>query len=94
MEIDIIKGVDGNCIAINDYRVAGEKPWGGGKVLQTFKTTKKEILKAVGGGYKKQFSQRELWKIKEWFDAVSDINPDYVEDSDKKLISKIEDMLD
>lgn len=31
-----ILGVAGSCLVINDYRVAGPKPWGGGKIIETY----------------------------------------------------------
>lgn len=46
--IDIIKGCEGLSVYINDYRVAGNKPWGGGTVIQTFTANKKDILMALG----------------------------------------------
>ena len=32
--VEIISGVEGLCLVINDTRVCGPKPWGGGKVVQ------------------------------------------------------------
>lgn len=29
-----VSGVEGNSIYLNDFRIAGPKPWGGGKVLK------------------------------------------------------------
>ena len=45
--IEVVNGCEGKSIYINDYRVAGSKPWGGGTVEKTWATTKKEILKAL-----------------------------------------------
>jgi len=45
--IEIIRGVEGDCVAINDFRVAGPKPWGGGRVIARFKTTKDKIEEAM-----------------------------------------------
>ena len=36
MKIELISGVEGECITVNDTRIAGPKPWGGGKVLKTW----------------------------------------------------------
>ena len=33
IKIELIKGVGGYSISLNDYRICGEKPWGGGKIL-------------------------------------------------------------
>jgi len=35
--IEIVSGCEGNSVYINDYRLAGPKPWGGGKVLTSVK---------------------------------------------------------
>jgi len=42
LEIDVIKGVEGNSLSINvkgegvGVRIAGPKPWGGGDVLESW----------------------------------------------------------
>lgn len=36
IEIEIIHGVEGDCFAIDGYRVAGPKPWGGGTVTKSW----------------------------------------------------------
>ena len=45
--IEVVKGVAGDSLYINNRRVSGEKPWGGGRVVRKFKTTEKEIHKAI-----------------------------------------------
>lgn len=45
--IEVVKGVAGDSLYINNIRVSGNKPWGGGRVLHEFKTTEKEIDKAI-----------------------------------------------
>ena len=45
--IEIINGCEGKSIYINDYRVAGSKPWGGGTVEKTWIAYKEDILKAL-----------------------------------------------
>lgn len=45
--IEIISGVEGNCIVINNYRVAGNKPWGGGQVIDSYQTTVNDILQSL-----------------------------------------------
>ncbi len=45
--VEIIQGVEGPCVAINDMRVAGPKPWGGGKVIMRWKTTRAEIMASL-----------------------------------------------
>ncbi len=49
VRIDIVKGVYGFAIYINDFRVAGQKPWGGGEIVKTWqKIDVKDILTALG----------------------------------------------
>ena len=45
--VEIIEGVGGPCVAINDRRVAGPKPWGGGKVIMRWKTTREQIMASL-----------------------------------------------
>ncbi len=46
--IDIVKGVEGLSLYINDYRVVGPKPWGGGKFIKTWQKVEiKDILKSL-----------------------------------------------
>lgn len=48
VKIEIVSGCEGKCIYINDYRVAGSKPWGGGTTEKSWTVDKGEILKALG----------------------------------------------
>ena len=45
--ITVISGVEGYSIYINNYRIAGNKPWGGGKVICEFKIDKQNILERL-----------------------------------------------
>ena len=46
--IDIVKGVEGHAIYINDFRVVGPKPWGGGEYVKSWEKVEiKDILKAL-----------------------------------------------
>lgn len=47
MKIEMIEGAEGNCICINNYRVAGPKPWGGGKVIKSWNTKADDIMKSI-----------------------------------------------
>jgi hypothetical protein len=47
VRIEIIHGAEGPCIAINDTRVAGPKPWGGGTVIRRWDTTREQILASL-----------------------------------------------
>lgn len=44
IKIEVIKGVEDNCLVINDRRVSGPKPWGGGKVIMSFDVKQSEIM--------------------------------------------------
>lgn len=43
-EILEISGVEGNSLYIDDFRVAGGKPWGGGSVVQKWSVPISELL--------------------------------------------------
>lgn len=47
VKIAVCKGVEGPSVYINDYRVAGNKPWGGGKTIHSFKAEKSNIFHAL-----------------------------------------------
>ena len=35
---EVIRGVEGCCLALDDTRIAGPKPWGGGTVIHKWET--------------------------------------------------------
>lgn len=37
---EVIHGVEGCCLALDDTRIAGPKPWGGGTVIHAWETDK------------------------------------------------------
>lgn len=47
VKIEVIEGVEGWCLAINDRRVCGPKPWGGGKVIKKWDAGLSEIFTAL-----------------------------------------------
>ena len=47
IKIEIVSGVEGQCLLINDYRIAGNKSWGGGKVIKAWTVSKKDLLIAI-----------------------------------------------
>lgn len=47
VEIKVVAGVEGPSLYVNDFRVAGPKPWGGGKVLYTFTADATELAEAI-----------------------------------------------
>lgn len=48
-ELKYVQGVEGNSIYLNDFRIAGPKPWGGGKVLRQWKVTLADLERAIPG---------------------------------------------
>lgn len=57
IQIEIVGGCEGDCLVMNDYRIAGPKPWGGGRTKKTFYTTEGDILAA--------YKFKELAKLKQ-----------------------------
>lgn len=47
VKLDIVAGVEGNSIYLNDFRIAGPKPWGGGKVISSWDVRPSDIYKAL-----------------------------------------------
>ena len=46
-KIMLVDGVEGKSIYLNDYRIAGNKPWGGGKTIAEWETSLPQINKAI-----------------------------------------------
>lgn len=44
--VHLIDGVEGQCVSVNDYRICGPKPYGGGSITQSWTTTKEDVLRA------------------------------------------------
>lgn len=55
---DVIQGVFGIVVSVNDTRVAGPKPWGGGRLLASLEVRLVDLLEAIG------VKPRELPKTK------------------------------
>ncbi len=47
IELVICSGVQGPSVYLNDHRIAGNKPWGGGQITSRFKTTIKDLEDAL-----------------------------------------------
>lgn len=45
----IVHGCEGDCVVIGNYRVAGNKPWGGGTIAGDWKTSLRDIGEALRG---------------------------------------------
>jgi hypothetical protein len=37
---EVVRGAEGDCLLLDDTRICGPKPWGGGAVTKTFHTDK------------------------------------------------------
>ena len=46
-ELIVSDGVEGPCVYLNDFRIAGPKPWGGGETLYSFKVSREDLYKAL-----------------------------------------------
>ena len=46
--IKLVNGVEGNSIYLNDTRICGSKPWGGGSLVKEWTTSIWEIERALG----------------------------------------------
>ncbi len=47
IRLQIVRGVSGLCVYLNDYRIAGQKPWGGGEVVGEYTLSHKDITTAL-----------------------------------------------
>ncbi len=47
VRLELVSGVEGRCLVLNDRRIAGPKPWGGGTVQQTWEIPVKNITDAL-----------------------------------------------
>lgn len=47
LTIEVISGVEGCCIAVDDNRIAGPKPWGGGHVINHWTVVDKRNIKIL-----------------------------------------------
>lgn len=54
IDIVMVEGVKGPSLYVNNHRVAGPKPWGGGFVQKNWPTTRRNILAALLGNWTTQ----------------------------------------
>ena len=47
VHVDICTGASGECVYVNDHRVKGGKPWGGGTVTKSIEIKTDELLRAI-----------------------------------------------
>ena len=45
--VTIVHGVEGNSMYVDNYRVAGPKPWGGGTTISEWVVRSEDILKMI-----------------------------------------------
>jgi hypothetical protein len=47
-EFDLVlcEGVEGLCVYLNDFRIAGPKPWGGGRTVRSWKVSADDIRRS------------------------------------------------
>lgn len=43
----LLQGIEGKALYVNDYRVAGPKPWGGGTTITEFNVDRSALAKAM-----------------------------------------------
>lgn len=47
LELILCDGVEGQCVYLNDHRIAGPKPWGGGQVIGRWTVRLKDLKDAI-----------------------------------------------
>jgi hypothetical protein len=47
LKVNVVSGPEGPSLYINDRRVAGPKPWGGGRILYSWKADPADIEAAL-----------------------------------------------
>jgi len=61
-KIEIISGCEGNCVSFLDFRIAGNKPWGGGRVSQSYNTTIERVLTAIAITHSEEKKVYKFWR--------------------------------
>lgn len=47
-QLDIIDGCYGLAVSLDEHRIAGPKPWGGGKIVKTMTVSHDQLMRALG----------------------------------------------
>jgi hypothetical protein len=47
VEIEVIAGSEGYCLVVDSHRVAGPKPWGGGRTVRKWSVSRADLLRAI-----------------------------------------------
>ncbi len=59
INLELVNGVEGDSIYLNDTRICGSKPWGGGRVIKKWTTSVSDIEYALGI----KFTEAQLEKL-------------------------------
>ena len=70
VNIVVSAGVEGPSVYINNYRVAGNKPWGGGRTLHSFKAKKSDIFDALKIAQILKEKDAEIERLREALEEV------------------------
>jgi hypothetical protein len=65
IKIEVISGVERACLALNNTRVAGPKPWGGGRITNTFVSDQDRILDALNIKHILEQKDKEIERLRE-----------------------------
>ncbi len=49
VKVEVVSGKEGPCVVINDTRVAGNKPWGGGTIVMEVVVSRERLIAAIDG---------------------------------------------
>lgn len=47
LSLTLVEGVEGPSVYLNDRRIAGPKPWGGGQVAREWKVSSEDVYSAL-----------------------------------------------
>lgn len=59
----LTRGVEGYCLSLDGTRIAGPKPWGGGRVVATFATRETYVHERTCRNDLKDSDRRNMWPI-------------------------------
>lgn len=99
IKIEIVSGCEGESLYINNYRVSGSKPWGGGggRVIKSFKTSTGDILESLGlSDYQKIKEENEKLRglLKRCYPNIKEEKDNWVQqgywDASKKILELID----
>jgi hypothetical protein len=47
LSLTVVDGVDGPAVYLNDFRIAGPKPWGGDEIIYEFDVEVEDVITAM-----------------------------------------------